>query len=378
MSRAVRLSIAAMVRDELDVLPAFVAHHARLFDRMVIVDHRSVDGTREYLDRIAGFHDACEIEVLHYDQLAYHQSAISTALARREFRKGAEWVTVLDADEFLDVSDRAELIDQISSRGPVAVFSWLNLMPTDPPMDLEAIPPFRTDQEFVTLSGEWPPTRGKVMLHRDLARSHPRFVLPRGNHRVRPRHRGPKLPSLIAGRLLHVPARAPLQVLSKNRNVIEAIGNIGRWVQRGAREQQLQQARSVIASSSTSDIARLFETVVMHYESTSGIADRGVSVLTVRFPDVLVPQGLAARFSSGSHAMVHAPPAVETCALRRDQVWRASIRRSSVEVRRHPFGRVLDLRADVRAGVLSVVNSMRASAPMSLRTAIRLLRRSSR
>lgn len=376
MSRAGRLSLAMMVRDELDVLPAFIAHHARLFDRMVIVDHRSVDGTTAYLDSIAGHRGECEIEVLHYQQPAYHQSAISTALARREFRRGADWVTVLDADEFLDVSDREELLRRITARGPVTVFSWLNLIPIDPPMDTDAIPTFRTDQEFVALSGDWPPTRGKVMLHRDLARRYPRFVLPVGNHRVRTRHRGPKLPSTIAGRLLHVPARAPCQILSKRRNVIEAIGNLdGHWVERDAHEEQLQQAHSVIASSSASDIERLFESVVMHYETTSGIAERGMSVLPVRFPDVFLPEEFEVRSLSVQPSMVNEDPTLKSHGPQRDQVWRASIRAASVEVRHHPLGRLLDFYADVHEAVLSAANSMRANAPTSLKRAARLLMR---
>ena len=39
----------SMVRNEADVIEAFVRHHAGLVDELIVVDHRSIDGTDELL-----------------------------------------------------------------------------------------------------------------------------------------------------------------------------------------------------------------------------------------------------------------------------------------------------------------------------------------
>ena len=44
-----RLVGVSMVRNEADIIEAFVRHNAAVLDALVVVDHGSVDGTREIL-----------------------------------------------------------------------------------------------------------------------------------------------------------------------------------------------------------------------------------------------------------------------------------------------------------------------------------------
>ena len=44
-----QLTGVTMVRDEADLIEAFVCHNLQVLDRMFVVDHRSRDGTREIL-----------------------------------------------------------------------------------------------------------------------------------------------------------------------------------------------------------------------------------------------------------------------------------------------------------------------------------------
>ena len=90
--------LVSMVRNEQDVIEAFVRHHADHVDGLLIADNLSEDHTRGILDDLA---DEFPLVVVDDPDPAYRQSEKMTALANRarvEF--GADWVVPADADEF--------------------------------------------------------------------------------------------------------------------------------------------------------------------------------------------------------------------------------------------------------------------------------------
>jgi len=101
-----KLFLAAMIRNELDVLPAWLAHVAALFDRGCLVDHLSSDGSEALLRTFArrpGW--TCR----PLTTAAYLQAELSNELLERAFAEGADAVLFLDADEFVAELDRAAL-----------------------------------------------------------------------------------------------------------------------------------------------------------------------------------------------------------------------------------------------------------------------------
>ena len=224
------IHLCCMVRDEIDILPVFLEHHLRLFDRLTIIDHRSSDGTRELLRHVAESMDEPPVEVLTYDDEAYHQSELSTFVARRAFERGADWVLVLDADELLDLPSRRELERALDTPHPVVNFSWTNIMPAHPPTGTNGPfigqhSTFRADQEFITLSAGKPREKGKVAIGRAYADRHPEFRLPIGNHQVVPNPFSGRPPRV--GRLLHLPARSVPQAMRKIANQIRSLDELG-------------------------------------------------------------------------------------------------------------------------------------------------------
>jgi len=102
-----RLYGVAMVRNEADIVEAFVRHAVATLDRLLVVDHRSDDGTRDILAALA--REGLPLEVGHDDLPSHRQSEVVTRLARTAFAQAADVVLPLDADEFLKVPSRAAL-----------------------------------------------------------------------------------------------------------------------------------------------------------------------------------------------------------------------------------------------------------------------------
>ena len=89
----------SMVRNEADVIEAFVRHHAELVDELIVVDHSSIDGTTELLGGLAS--EGLPLAVRREVSPAQRQNAVLTELMREAAAGGADWIVPLDGDEFL-------------------------------------------------------------------------------------------------------------------------------------------------------------------------------------------------------------------------------------------------------------------------------------
>lgn len=88
----------AMVRDEQDVLETNLSYHLACgIDEILVVDNGSSDATRKILQRVARRTGRVR---WRSDPGEYRQSEVTTDLARDAVAGGADWVMVIDADEF--------------------------------------------------------------------------------------------------------------------------------------------------------------------------------------------------------------------------------------------------------------------------------------
>jgi glycosyl transferase family 2 len=125
-----------MVRNEGDVIEAFVRHHAEIFDELVVVDHRSIDGTGETLEALV--REGLPLEVRSESSPVHRQSAVLTALMREAAKaRGADWVVPLDADEFLVAPGGGvrEALARLPDERPVAVDMRFYVPTPDDPTD---------------------------------------------------------------------------------------------------------------------------------------------------------------------------------------------------------------------------------------------------
>lgn len=179
--------IVSVVRNELDILEAFVRYHVELFDRLVIADHRSIDGSDELLRELRS--EGLPLDVRPLTAPIFRQGLTTTLLARavaEELRP--ELIVPLDADEFVTAEepDRVpSLIAELSRERPTLVVQR-NFVPMSDDDRGERNPVarivHREPRDRRTISGK---TR-KVVVPGPLA-ADPAWGIANGNHRVVPR-----------------------------------------------------------------------------------------------------------------------------------------------------------------------------------------------
>lgn len=100
MGRGMRIVGVAMVKNEEDIVECFVRYHLSFLDGLVVLDNGSSDGTARILASLR--REGLPVYLRYDPQVSYRQAQMTTALVRdaaEEF--GADYIVVLDADEFL-------------------------------------------------------------------------------------------------------------------------------------------------------------------------------------------------------------------------------------------------------------------------------------
>jgi hypothetical protein len=125
-----RLFGVSMVRNEADIVEAYVRHNLTVLDGLVVVDHASIDETADILVRLVA--EGLPVRVIRDSNAGFFQAEWLTAIARETFqRDGADFVFPLDADEFIKASSRQDLERELSdlpARAHAAVH-WLTYVP---------------------------------------------------------------------------------------------------------------------------------------------------------------------------------------------------------------------------------------------------------
>lgn len=205
-----------MIRNEADIVRPFIGHCVALFDHIYVVDHNSIDGTRELLAEAKQV--GAPLTVWNYRFHGQYQAPILNAVARYAFDEGADWLCLLDADEFLAVQDRADLERLLSaSQSEVCYFRWRNLAPQR----------FGRFESFDVV-GEYfvrtqPSPYQKVAISRALLKSAPAFHIGAGTHSVARTPLGGDLRGKPIGVIYHIPIRSLDRLSVKIRAAVAAL-----------------------------------------------------------------------------------------------------------------------------------------------------------
>jgi len=126
-----KLWAVAMVRNEADIVEAFVRHNLAFLDGLAVLDHRSTDRTFEILGALQA--EGLPVVRLRTLEPALYKGSHLSALARECFaRAGPDFVFVLDADEFVVARSRAGVEEALGEvpRGSHAQHAWRSYVPT--------------------------------------------------------------------------------------------------------------------------------------------------------------------------------------------------------------------------------------------------------
>lgn len=210
-----KVVVVSVVRNEADVIEAFVRHHATFADEIVVVDHMSCDATAEILGELAA--EGLPLVLKAYAGVAFNQGNIVSAVVREVAReRGADWIVPLDADEFLTSDADPHVRPVLEALDQSAVFRvpWRTYVPhaTDKPDEPhlhQRIQHRRVDEGLV---------HAKVIVPGALVRAR-RVTISHGNHRVmvRRRFRDRRVKAERAEHLVlaHFPVRSVAQVTAR-------------------------------------------------------------------------------------------------------------------------------------------------------------------
>ena len=200
-----KLVAVSIVKNEADIIEAFVRHTRAWVDLHLVFDHDSTDGTREILAALA--REGLPVVLFTDDALANLQHVRSNHLARLAFTEHqADWVLPLDADEFICGLNRSALEAALGTpESQPATWEMRNYVPSDADDLREPNPVLRLRHRRPAAS-----STVKLIIPRGIGLD-PGVAAGKGNHVL---YRGPvALPSraLADGWLAHFSLRSPHQ-----------------------------------------------------------------------------------------------------------------------------------------------------------------------
>ncbi len=208
-----RIIILSMVKNEQDIIEPFIRHNARFADCMMILDNASVDETRRIAMSCA--RELGNVIVTDNEEFGYTQAERMTRVLNGcQSVFFADYVLLLDADEFMSAPDR-DALERALLRippGGVGHMPWRNAV--------------LTPEEAAAAVSDAP----RCMRHHRTAEAHvfykavlrldgayrPDLFIEQGNHDVATLA-GARLPAVVLNDmpLLHFPVRSCQQVANK-------------------------------------------------------------------------------------------------------------------------------------------------------------------
>ncbi len=203
------------MRNEQDIIEAFVRHTLAVCDRLLIMDHGSTDATPLILKSLQD--EGLALEVIRDDTVGRLQAVFMGRLAQRAAQElQADWILFLDADEFLQGDVRRSLAERSAVGGVQYLQCWLVnyvVRPEDDPGELNPVKRIRhrtidcpdSDKDRRTC---------KSIVTGDLVRQEG-FAVGSGSHRVTLKGEEPPFEIISGIWLGHFSLRAPCQYGSK-------------------------------------------------------------------------------------------------------------------------------------------------------------------
>jgi hypothetical protein len=198
-----------MVKNEEDILEAFVRHTLHYVDRLHLIENNSQDATLDILHRLQA--EGLPLDVTIDPLFKYNQSYRITALYGKVLLKHKpRFVVPLDADEFIQAPSKAAFdaaLERIRPNG-MGIWHWRTCLPTQP-TELELARRFPVARKHESTQ------HGKIILRPPANGMDHRLEITQGSHNALRLRR--RLPSIRFSEvyLAHLPVRSIRQLTQK-------------------------------------------------------------------------------------------------------------------------------------------------------------------
>lgn len=197
-----------MVKNEADIIEAFVRHNLHYVDSIHLIENGSTDATPEILQRLQD--EGLPLHIESDPTLRYNQSERTTKLYHKVLQHRPTFVIPLDADEFIQAPSREYFHKAIQRIPPNGMGSWLwrTCLPTNPSaLELEERFPLARRYES--------PQHGKAIIRVPTSYADPALVIEQGSHNAIRRRR--PLPGIVFDdiHIAHLPVRTIQQLTQK-------------------------------------------------------------------------------------------------------------------------------------------------------------------
>jgi glycosyltransferase involved in cell wall biosynthesis len=201
-----RLIAISCVKNEGDIVEAFVRHTSACVDEMIVLDNGSDDDTRLILQRLAD--EGMPLSIADDPSPGHYQWRRMTALMKDALERRADWIVPLDGDEFLAGAPLASVLATAGIDRTVAL-SWKSYVPHLADAADEANPVRRMVHRLKNEN-----TLVKIIIPASLALGAD-VVLAQGNHQLL--INGAPIAPVLRNEccLAHFPGRSPDQFAAK-------------------------------------------------------------------------------------------------------------------------------------------------------------------
>lgn len=206
-----RIVAVMSMRNEADVIESWVRYYAKEIDHIIITDNLSVDSSGDILQKLIA--EGLPVTVEIDNRSGHLQQERMQKMMRRAYSEfEADWVLLLDADEFLippEGKTLQETLNELDNDRPVQV-PWKTYIPTESdseePNVLKRIC-HRMESEVIQFF--------KVMVPAKVGKK-PKAIIKMGNHDMRMGRRTVKAQEAPSGLFLaHFPVRSKEQIATK-------------------------------------------------------------------------------------------------------------------------------------------------------------------
>lgn len=126
------LGLISQIKNEIDIIEPFLRHIDAIFDIVYLLDHRSSDGTENILKQAVSQRPNWKYYLLDFH--GKYQKQISNFFMHKIFERGIDFLFFLDADEFIQTSDRSILEEKLlgnDNQFSLAKMRWVNCVPVN-------------------------------------------------------------------------------------------------------------------------------------------------------------------------------------------------------------------------------------------------------